>query len=170
MWKKVNKSEPMKNSCSWLSNVWKSYVWHAVIRKSMSSNTRSWTFLNMKQKFIYRHWFRYLFSVNFTVFLSVNFSLPWIIRLRRNNPPIRHATERSEDWHLKRRVCRLGFHSISRLSKLEIVEWREEYSGRGLRFADGGGRNEPCVSCSPPQWGGGELRGSKNRRIHERQL
>ena len=112
MWKKVNKSEPMKNSCSWLSNVWKSYVWHAVIRKSMSSNTRSWTFLNMKQKFIYRHWIRYLFSVNFTVFLSVNFSLPWIIRLRRNNPPMRHATERSEDWHLKRRVCRLGFHSI----------------------------------------------------------
>mgnify|MGYP007035346600 CR=1 FL=1 len=25
-------------------------------------------------------------------------------------------------------------------------------------FADGGGRNEPCASCSPPRWGGGELR------------
>ncbi|NCE68991.1 hypothetical protein D1165_12380 [Muribaculaceae bacterium M3] len=30
-------------------------------------------------------------------------------------------------------------------------------------FADGGGLREPWASCSPPQWGGGELRGSKNR-------
>ena len=36
-------------------------------------------------------------------------------------------------------------------------------------FADGGGRNEPRASCSPPRWGGGELRGSKNRKIHVRQ-
>ena len=28
----------------------------------------------------------------------------------------------------------------------------------GVRFADGGGRNEPRASCSPPRWGGGELR------------
>ena len=33
----------------------------------------------------------------------------------------------------------------------------------GLLFADGGGLREPWASCSPPQWGGGELRGSKNR-------
>ncbi len=39
----------------------------------------------------------------------------------------------------------------------------------GVWFADGGGRNEPRASCSPPQWGGGELRGSKNRKIHTRQ-
>ena len=38
-----------------------------------------------------------------------------------------------------------------------------------LLFADGGGQNEPCASCSPPRGGGGELRGSKNRKIHTRQ-
>jgi len=34
----------------------------------------------------------------------------------------------------------------------------------GLLFADGGGLREPSASCSPPRWGGGELRGSKNRK------
>ena len=29
--------------------------------------------------------------------------------------------------------------------------------------------HEPKASCSPPQWGGGELRGSKSRNIHMRQ-
>ena len=33
----------------------------------------------------------------------------------------------------------------------------------GLLFADGGGLREPWASCSPPRWGGGELRGSSNR-------
>ena len=39
----------------------------------------------------------------------------------------------------------------------------------GLLFADGGGLREPLASSSPPRWGGGELRGSKNRKIHMRQ-
>ena len=39
----------------------------------------------------------------------------------------------------------------------------------GLLFADGGGLREPLASCSPPRWSGGELRGSKNRKIHTRQ-
>ena len=38
-----------------------------------------------------------------------------------------------------------------------------------MLFADGGGRNKRKASCSPPQWGGGELRGSKSRNIHTRQ-
>ena len=33
----------------------------------------------------------------------------------------------------------------------------------GLLFADGGGLREPWASCSPPQWGGGELRDSESR-------
>ena len=32
------------------------------------------------------------------------------------------------------------------------------FGSAGPLFADGGGRNEPRASCSPPQWGGGELR------------
>ena len=32
------------------------------------------------------------------------------------------------------------------------------FGSAGPLFADGGGRNEPCASCSPPRWGGGELR------------
>ena len=38
-----------------------------------------------------------------------------------------------------------------------------------MLFADGGGQNERKASCSPPQWGGGELRGSKSRNIPTRQ-
>ena len=34
------------------------------------------------------------------------------------------------------------------------------FSVFGMLFADGGGRNERKASCSPPQWGGGELHGS----------
>ena len=33
----------------------------------------------------------------------------------------------------------------------------------GLLFADGGGLREPWASCSPPLWGGGELRDSESR-------
>ena len=40
------------------------------------------------------------------------------------------------------------------------------FGSAGPLFADGGGRNEPRASCSPPQWGGGELCDSASRSIH----
>ena len=40
-----------------------------------------------------------------------------------------------------------------------------EVATKRMLFADGGGRNERKASCSPPRWGGGELRGSKSRNI-----
>jgi len=49
--------------------------------------------------------------------------------------------------------------------------WNDEegHSGRSLRFADGGRTKRASASCSPPQWGGGELRDSASRNIHTRQ-
>ena len=37
------------------------------------------------------------------------------------------------------------------------------FGSAGPLFADGGGRNEPRASSSPPRWGGGELRDSESR-------
>ena len=68
-----------------------------------------------------------------------------------------------EDWHLKRVVVGRDSIHFSFFQK-EKCGMTQMVSVFCLLFADGGGHARALASCSPPQWGGGELRGSKSRK------
>ena len=60
---------------------------------------------------------------------------------------------------MKNRLESQPINSPLKMPILTHTRWNEGKVVRAarMRFADGGGRNEPRASCIPPQWGGGEL-------------